>query len=167
MDFTARWLDLPKSVDLNMPEFATPRNNYTDDHVASDLQKEMPSRWFAARATSDTLDHTSAGMAKFGIYFSPGALGVVLYGGALKLTRLLHNSGIRRRPTSNQLPYDPVLGLRGLLRDLRRADNGLGAPQPFAPSYSRAQRTSNRRLSHLGRGARSAFPGLGRDRAMV
>ena len=103
MDFTARWLDLPKSVDLNMPEFATPRNNYTDEHVASDLQKEMPSTWFATRATSDTWDHTSTGMAKFGSIFLAGALGMLLYGGALKLTRLLHSSRIQRRP--NQTNY--------------------------------------------------------------
>jgi hypothetical protein len=131
MDFTARWLDLPKSVDLNMSEFATPRNNYADEHAESDLQNGMRSTWFAARATSDTLDHTSTGMPKFGSIFLAGVLGVVLYGGAL-LTRLLHSSGSRRRPTSDQLPYDPVLGLRELLRDLRRADQGRDSLRPFA-----------------------------------
>ena len=135
MDFTARWLDLPKSVDLNMSEFATPRNNYADEHAESDLQKGMPSTWFAARASSDTLDHPSTGMPKFGSIFLAGVLGVVLYSGAL-LTRLLYSSGIRRRPTSDQLPYDPdpVLGLRELLRDLRRADQERDSLRPFAQS---------------------------------
>src|SRR5262249_4952100 len=103
-DFTARWLDLPKSVDLNMPEFATPRSNYANEHLAVDSKEQMPSTWFAVQVTSDSPDHTSTGMAKFGSIFLAGALGMLLYGGALKLTRLLHSSRIRRL-TSNKLPY--------------------------------------------------------------
>jgi hypothetical protein len=164
MDFMARWLDLPRSVDLNMPEFATPRNNYADEHGTPDLQKEMPSTWFAARVTSDTSEHTSTG-AKFGSVFLAGALGMLLYGGALKLTRLLHSSGIRRRPISSQLPYDPVVGLRVLLRGLRRAEEGRDSPRSFAPSSRQIEDGPNG--DYLRHRARSAFRGLGRDRVMV
>jgi hypothetical protein len=159
--FTARWLDLPKSVDLNMPEFATPRNNYADEHVAPDLQKEMPSTWFATRATSDSLDHTSTVVAKFGTIFLAGALGMLLYGGALKF---VHSSSARRL-TPSKLAYDPVLGLRELLRDLRRSEDKLDSPRSFAPLSRQIGDPQNG--DYLRRRAHSAFPGLGRDRAMV
>ena len=161
MDFTARWLDLPKSVDLNMPEFATPRNNYTDEHVAPDLQKEMPSTWFATRTTSDSLDHTSTVVAKFGTIFLAGALAMLLYGGALKF---VHSSSARRL-TPSKLAYDPVLGLRELLRDLRRSEDKLNSPRSFAPLSRQIGDPQNG--DYLRRRAHSAFPGLGRDRAMV
>jgi len=162
-DFVGRWLDLPKSVDLNMRDFATQRNNYTDEHVA-DLQKEMPT-WSAARAIGDGLDHASKGVAEVGFIFLAGAIGILLYGGVLKFTRFLHSSGIRRRLTSNQVPYDPVLGLREFLRYLRQADEGRHSPRSFAPLPQAL--TERQNGDYLGRAAGSAFRDLGRHRAMV
>jgi hypothetical protein len=163
-NFGGRWFDLPKSVDLTAGEFATSRTKYADERVSTDATLQMPAAWFVAQDSSGALRYNSAGAANFGSILLAGALGMLACGGALKLTRLLHNSGIRRRLTSNQLPYDPVFGLRELLRNLRRAE-GRESPRSFAP-LSR-QLEDSPIGDYVGHRAHSTLRGLERDPAMV
>jgi hypothetical protein len=163
-DFGGRWFDLPESVDLSAGEFATSRTKYADERVLTDATVQMPAAWFVAPDPSGALRYNSAGAANFGSILLAGALGALACGGALKFTRLLHNSGIRRRLTSNQLPYDPVFGLRELLRDLRRAE-GRESPRSFAPLSRQLEDSPNG--DYVGHRAHSTFQGLDRDPAMV
>jgi len=163
-DFGERWFDLPKSVDLTAGEFATPRNDYADERMPTDPAVQLPPVWFVAQDPSGELRYNSAGAANFGSILLAGAIGMLAYGGALKLTRLLHSSGMRRRLTSGQLPYDPVLGLRELLRGLRWAE-GRDSPRSFAPLSRQLEDSPNG--DYLGHRAHPTLRGLDRDPAMV
>jgi hypothetical protein len=120
-DFVGRWLDLPKSLDLDARESATPRNNNADEHTMSDFKKQIPSNWFVAADTSGGL-RQSAATANFGSIFLGGALGALLFGGVLKLTRRLHTWPAL---TPKEQAHDPGIGLSELMRALRRGDEKL------------------------------------------
>jgi len=117
-DFVGRWLDLPNSVDLNADKPATPRNNYTDERTSSDSRKQILSSWFVAPDTNGSL-RQSAGTANFGSIFLAGALSALVFGGVLRLTRLLHAWSV---PTMNEPRHDPAIRLGELMGALRRVD---------------------------------------------
>jgi hypothetical protein len=117
-DFAGRWLDLPSSVDLNADKPATPLSDYTDEHTSSTSGKQMPPSLFVAADKSGGLRH-SAGTANFGSIFLVGALGALVFGGVLRLTRPLHAWSSL---TTNELPHDPAIRLGELMGALRRVD---------------------------------------------
>jgi hypothetical protein len=117
-NFVGRWLDLPNSVDLNAGKPVTPRNNYTEADTSSDSGKQVPSSWFVAAGTSGGL-RQSAGTANFGSIFLVGALGALLFVGALRLTGKVH---VWPALTANEPPHDPAIRLGELMGALRRVD---------------------------------------------
>ena len=156
-DFATRWLDLPKSVDLDAGEFAAPRRNYATEPTTPDSNEQMTSTWFVAADTGSGLRDNPVGTANFGSIFLAGALGILLFGGVLRLTRAWHNCPWRTR-TANDLAYEPKMSLAELMRVLRRTDEALKSPQGQVTEI-----LTNRRISNPGPRAHSALS-LGRDR---
>ena len=156
-DFAARWLDLPKSVDLDAGEFAAPRRNYATEPTTSDSNEQMTSTWFVAADTGGGLRDNPVGTENFGSIFLAGALGILLFGGVLRLTRAWHNCPWRTR-TANDLAYEPKMSLAELMRVLRRTDEALKSAQGQVTEI-----LTNRRISNPGPRAHSALS-LGRDR---
>jgi hypothetical protein len=124
-DFVGRWLDLPNSVDLDARKPATPPDNYTDAHISSDSRKNMPSSWFVTADTSSGL-RRSPDMANFGSIFLVGALGALLFGGTLKLTRKPHAWPAL---APKERIYELAIGLGELTRALRRIDETVDSPR--------------------------------------
>jgi hypothetical protein len=153
-EFTARWFDLPKSVDLDAREFAAPRK--AAEHTTPDSNEQMPSTRFVAADTGGGLRHNPAGTANFGSIFLAGALGILLFGGVLRLTRAWHDCPWQAR-TANDLAYEPEMSLAELMRVLQRTDEALKSPQAQVTEILTKRRTSNL-------GPRSAPGSLGRDR---
>ena len=154
-DFTARWFDLPKSVDLDAREFAVPRQTDAAGHTAPDSDEQIPSTWFVAADTGGGLRDNPARTPKFGSIFLAGALGILLFGGVFRLT-----SAWRDHPrTPNDLAYEPEMSLAELMRVLRRADEALELAQGRVTEILTDRRTSN-----LSPGAHSALRSFGRDR---
>ncbi len=156
-DFAARWFDLPKSVDLDAREFAAPRRTYVAEHTTSDSNEQMSSTWFVAVDTGGGLRDNPAGTANFGSIFFAGALGILLFGGVLPLTRARRNWQAR---TANDLTYEPKISLAELMRVLRRTDEALKSPQGQVTEKI----LTDRRTSNLGPRAHSALRSSGRDR---
>jgi hypothetical protein len=70
-NFTARWSDLPKSVDWDQHE-STTRDNYAPEAAGSDSTKPVASTGFVAADSKRELPHKSASAVYFfGQFFSP------------------------------------------------------------------------------------------------
>jgi hypothetical protein len=152
-DFAARWFDLPKSVDLDAREFAAPRRNYAAEHTTPDSNEQMPSTWFVTADTEGLRDNP-AGTANLGWIFLAGALGILLFGGVLRLARAWRNY-----PWQNDLAYEPEMSLAELMGALRRADEAAKALQDQVTEIP-----TNRRISNPGARAHSTPRSFGRDR---
>ena len=131
-NFTARWSDLPKSVDLDQHE-STTRDNYAPEPAASEFTKPVASTWFVAADSRRELPHKSASTVYFWSIFLAGTLSITLFGGMLKLTRWLYNSIAWSRWTPNELADGPD-NPSELVRALRRVDETFNAPLSFSPS---------------------------------
>jgi hypothetical protein len=82
--FTARWLDLPASIDLGTYDFATARSDYAGEHASPHSEEPMLSARAAASETISQLPHKSTNVLKFGSLFVAGAISVVLFVGLFK-----------------------------------------------------------------------------------
>lgn len=130
-NFTARWSDLPKSVDLDQHE--SPRDNYAPEPAASDFTKPVASTRFVAADSKRELPHKSASTVYFWSIFLAATLIMILFPGMLKLTRWLYNSVASSRGTPNELGDGPD-NPSELVRALRRVDETFNAPLSFSPS---------------------------------
>ena len=132
-NFTARWSDLPKSVDLDQRK-STPRDNYdAPEPAASEFTKPVASTWLVAANLKRELPHKSASTVYFWSIFLAGTLSIALFGGMLKLTRWLYNSIAWSRWTPNELADGPD-NPSELVRALRQVDETFNAPLSFSPS---------------------------------
>jgi hypothetical protein len=129
--FTARWSDLPKSVDLDQHE-STTRDNYASELVASDSTKPVESTGFAAADSKRELPHKSARVIYFWSVFLAGMLSMILFGGVLKLTRWLYGSVVSWWTPNDYAETNPS----ELVRALRRVDEAFNGPQSFSPSVA-------------------------------
>ncbi len=127
--FTARWSDLPKSVDLDRHES---RDNYASRPVAADSIKPMASTEFVAAVSKRELPHKSTRALYFWSIFLAATLSMILFGGVLKLTSWLYSSVASRRTPNDYAETDR----NELVRALRRVDEAFNTPQSFSPSVA-------------------------------
>jgi hypothetical protein len=165
-DFTGRWVDLPKSVDLNAHELVAASNGYAAEQGAANTQRQFAPAWPSVSAVNGEVRENSPAGTSFGSISLAGAAVLALLLISEALLRLLRTSGwylLRRQlragspppkadgelaiePSWQSIdsrmapPIEPVFGAQtgaGELRYLlQRASSGLKPPQSFAPSGS-------------------------------
>jgi hypothetical protein len=164
IDFAARWLELPKSLDLDVRDFAPLSNGYAGEHGATNAQ-EQPS--FTIRSEDNELRQSSKAKSNFGSILLASVLGIVLLllcREAFKLAGMLYLEAKRRRaradfpeakgsgsvvgarhnnwrnnavwpaPRSANSAGNAEISLGELMRALRRVDAVPYAPRSFASS---------------------------------
>jgi hypothetical protein len=153
--FTARWLDLPASVDLGAHDFAPPRRDYAIEQVSPHSEELMLSTRLVAPDTISQLPHTSTNAVKFGSVFIAGAISVILFGTLLKLSRML-SSSLRGPRLKIEVEDSSEISLSELMRALRRVDETLKAAEtrhysPLKPRELVADKRAKRRSSRSAR----------------
>ena len=158
--FVARWVDMPRSVDLNAHQFAAEGQGYAAEHVAENGQDQLLPTLANVSAANGEVRQDS-GTRTYGSISLAGAmvLALLLMSEALvRFARLLRfnlRADSRRYIEHSELAldaaqYDPSspmpveaepisrteTGVNDLRRLLQRADAGLSPPQSFAPSRS-------------------------------
>jgi hypothetical protein len=163
LEFSARWIDLPRSIDLNRREPMASSNGYATEPAAANTAEQLPSSQSiisgedgAARSNSTTepkLGSISlAGAAVLVLLLlSEGLVGLVRASAAKPWrwsirVRLRESRGSRLATAASGQPgrwvapsgdaRRPEAGLSGLRHVLRRADAGLRPARSFAPSPS-------------------------------
>ncbi len=163
VDFTARWVDLPKSVDLNAREVVAESNGYAAERENG--QEQLPPAWTNASAASGEVRQSAAATkTNFGSISLAGAVILALllmfealvrfartFSWSLLRLHLRTDSGRRtehsesavnapdavwRSTTSVEPTLRTQTGVSELQRLLQRASTGLRPPQSFAPSKS-------------------------------
>lgn len=135
-DFTARWLDIPESVDLDTREFNRPRSDYAVEQTTPALTAaQISSISFVSTAidTQSPRPRNFAGALSFGSIFVAGGLSVLIFGAILRLTR----AWFWPRPIE-LTDGDEIGGLGELVRALRRADETFKSPPSFRPPATQA-----------------------------
>ena len=127
--FTARWPDLPESVDSRAYDFAPPQRGDAADHGSSHSEQLTLSTPFVAPDTVGQLPHKSRNDVRFGLIFVAGALSVILCGGLLKLSRVL-SSFLTKPRLKRELADSSETSLSELMRAMRRVDESLKATEP-------------------------------------
>ncbi len=183
VDFTARWVDLPKSVDLNTREVVAESNGYAAERDAENAQEQLPPTWTSASAVSGEVRQSAATKTNFGSISLAGAVILALLLMSEALVRFARTSGwsllrfhLRTGPDRRTEHFESVVnapeavwptttrvepaprtqtGANELRRLLQRAGTGLRPPQSFAPS-----RSLHRQEHASGTGAHSALARL-------
>jgi hypothetical protein len=166
VNFAARWIDLPKSVDLNAHELIGASNGYAADPGVENGQGQLPPAWASASAVDGGVRQNARPQTNFGSISLAGAVVLALLLMSEALVRLVRSSGWnllrRHRPAKSprrSRPLESALdsarddtisrhpawaeprsrehtGVGELRRLLQRAGTGLKPPQSFAPSRS-------------------------------
>ena len=165
-DFVARWVDLPKSVDLNARERASGSNGYAAEQAAENRREQLPPAWANVSAANGDVGQNTGTQTNFGSISLAGAaiLALLLISEALmRLARtsawILLRFNLRTRSRDRSQDYEPAVeavqhdaiseietkveplsrtetGVDDLRRLLQRADTGLRPSRSFAPSRS-------------------------------
>jgi len=173
-NFATRWVDLPKSVDLNAHEPVAVSNGYAAEQGVDNRQEELPPAWSNASAATGDVRQDARTPTSFGSISLAGAAILALLlvseafirfartlGATLRL-RLRANSRRRAEPdemeveapqpeaiwrmtTSLETISRTQTGADDLRRLLQRAGTGLRPPQSFAPSRSPQRREDTNR----------------------
>jgi hypothetical protein len=166
VDFVGRWVDLPRSVDLNAHGFVTESNGYAAEHAVENRQDQLPPAWANVSAANGDVRQNTDGQTNFGSISLAGAAVLALLLVSEALVRFARRSAWsvrrfnlradQRRRTEHFYPavdvaqHGPIsrmemeaepisrtqTGVSELQRLLQRAATGLGPPQSFAPSGS-------------------------------
>jgi hypothetical protein len=166
VDFGARWVDLPRSVDLNAHEFVAESNGYAAEHAVDKRQGQLPPAWTNVSAANPDMQPNAGSQTNFGSISLAGAvvLALILISEALvrfarasawhllrfKLRADSRRSPVHSEPAGEAAQHDPIshlaaeaepisrteTGVSELRRLLQRAGTGLRPPQSFAPSGS-------------------------------
>jgi hypothetical protein len=163
LEFAARWIDLPRSIDLNRREPIAGSNGYATEPAAADTAEQLPSSLSIISGEDGARRPNSTTESKLGSISLAGAAMLVLLLLSEGVVRRIRTSAARmwRRPIRAHLhgiggsslaraasghpgrrpapPRDagrPETGLSELRHALRRADAGLQASRSFAPSQS-------------------------------
>ncbi len=152
LDFSARWLELPESVDLQAGKIDGPRSSYAAEQAAPVYQPPMASStWFVAADVKDVVPR--AGLANFASVFLASALGIIgaiLVNRLLKLTRWCYQTLGWPRPRTSELGDRPQEGLVELKEILRRVDEAVQWPRSFTSSSGEvAKMLADRRVPRL------------------
>lgn len=165
-DFADRWVDLPKSVDLNAHAFVAESNGYAAERAVDNKQEQLPPTLTNVSAANDDVRQNAGSQTNFGSISLAGAAILVLLLISEALVRVarasawsllrLNRRAASRRPTEHSEPVvdaaphgliepiatevEPITrtqtGVNELRRLLQRAGAGLTPPQSFAPSGS-------------------------------
>jgi hypothetical protein len=163
LEFAARWIDLPRSIDLNRRELMAGSNSYATERAAANTAEQLPSSLSIISGEDGTARPNSTTEPKLGFISLAGAAVLVLLLLSEGLVGLVRTSAAKawrrpirarlresggfslakaasgqpdRRPASPRDTGRPETGLRELRRVLRRADAGLRPSRSFAPSQS-------------------------------
>ena len=160
--FTSRWVDLPKSVDLNAHEVTAASNGYATEPAAANGEEHLTPAWpNLSTVSGDARPDSPAGIS-FGSISLTGAAVLALLLISEALVRFVRRSGrtlLQRqlrttaRPRTDDFelaigpsrpsldwsaPVEPMSagqsGAGELRRVLQRASSGMKPPQSFAPS---------------------------------
>ena len=165
-DFAARWVDMPRSVDLNAHELVAGSNGYAPEQGVENRQEQLPSALADVSAMNGDVRQNAAAKTNFGSISLAGAVVLALLLMSEALVRFARTSGrnllrMHRRADSGchterselvlDVPQHDAVGWRAtqldapsrtqagvseLQRLLQRAGTGLRPPQSFAPSRS-------------------------------
>ena len=111
--FAARWVDLPKSVDLERRELAAPTIGYATEQPTLKAEDETPSNWAGIPAVNTGIQPRGAAQSNFGSISLAGALllallllseGLVKFLGTIAWTRALKWRPRSWRPLSWRAP---------------------------------------------------------------
>jgi hypothetical protein len=176
-NFATRWVDLPKSVDLNAHEPVAASNGYAAERGGENRQEQLPPTWASVSAVKGDVRQNTGTQSSFGSISLAGAVVLVLLLMSEALVRFARTSGWtllrrradwRRRVEPAETEIDAVrrdavarmatapgaisrteTGVGELRRLLQRAGTGLRPPQSFAPSRSPQRREDvNRARAH-------------------
>ena len=164
VDFAGRWVDLPRSVDLNARELVAESNGYAAERDAENRQEQLPPAWANVSAVNGDVRQNAAAETNFGSISLAGAAVLALLLMSEALVRFARTSGwgllrshlragssrrtehsepavdapgaIWRRATGVEPISRTQTGVNELRRLLQRAGTGLRPPQSFAPSRS-------------------------------
>ena len=168
-NFTARWVDLPKSVDLNADALVTASNGYAAEQDVESGQGELPHSLADVPTVNSDARQNAGPQTSFGSISLAGAVVLALLLISEALIRFVRASGwslLRRRvraqpayyseapavaveatpdrPWCSETATEPIArehaGARELRGLLQRADGGLRPPRSFAPSRSAQHR---------------------------
>jgi hypothetical protein len=185
VNFSARWVDLPKSVDLNAHEPVTASNGYAAEPGVESQGEQLPPAWANVSVGSGGARRNAGAETHFGSIGLTGALvlGLLLISEAC--IRFVRSSGwnlvhrhlrVNRRQRAGHwqsmaeaarhrigsrsaMSTEPIsrehAGVSELRRLLQRAGTGLRPPQSFAPTRSMQRREAANRAR-----AQSAFARL-------
>jgi hypothetical protein len=172
--FATRWVDLPKSVDLNARDTVSASNGYAPERGVDNRQEELPPAWSNVSATTGDVRQDAGTPTSFGSISLAGAaiLALLLVSEAfIRFARTL-GSTLRLRlrtdprgcaepdemeveapqlePVWRMMPAFETLSQTQtepseLQRLLQRAGTGLRPPQSFAPSRSPQRREDTNR----------------------
>jgi len=164
-DFTSRWVDLPKSVDLNAHELVAASNGYAAEQGVANTQQQFAPTWPNVSAVEGEARQNSPAGTSFGSISLAGAAVLALLLISEALLRLARKFGwylLRPRSRAGSHPPKPdsqftvessrqstdarmappiepsgaQTGAGELRCLLQRASSGLTPPQSFAPSRS-------------------------------
>jgi hypothetical protein len=162
-DFAARWIDLPRSIDLNKREPMSGSNGYATEPAAANTAEQLASSLsimsgaYGAVRSSPTAEPKLESISRTG---AAALLLLLLSEGLIRLARMSTAKAWRRSTRARLSEIDssslatgasghpgrwvapsrdarrPETGLSELRRVLRRADAGLRPSRSFAPSQS-------------------------------
>lgn len=161
-DFTARWVDLPKSVDLNAHELVLGSNGYAAERGVQDSEQQLPPVLSKVSAVSEEGQQNAEPQTNFGSISLAGAAVLALLLVSEALVRVARTFGWNllgrrlrvhsRRRTENvgsadlphhvtarrgTTPIEPISRTQTEVSELlHRAGAGLKPPRSFAPSRS-------------------------------
>jgi hypothetical protein len=185
VNFAARWVDLPKSVDLNAHESVAASNGYAAEPGVESRGEQLPPAWANGSTVNGGARRNAGAETNFGSISLTGALVLALLLMSEACVRFVRSSGwnllrrhLRVDPrhrarhceftaeaardgiiSRNAMRTEPIsreyAGVSDLRRLLQRAGTGLRPPQSFAPSRSVHRREHANRAR-----AQSAFAPL-------
>jgi hypothetical protein len=165
-DFSSRWVDLPKSVDLNAHALVGASNGYAAEQGTANQEEQLSPAWPSVSATKGEVPQNAPAGINFGSISLAGAAVLALLLMTEALVRLVRTSsrtllqrrlrvGSHPRAEDFELAIDPwqqsvdslmtatieemseeSTGPGELRHLLQRAGTGLRPPQSFAPSHT-------------------------------
>src|SRR5215472_3315867 len=151
-DFTARWVDLPRSVDLNARELVAGGNGYGVEQGAEHQQEQLPAALANVSAINEEAPKNAEAKTNFGSISLAGAIGWRLLRVRPRAEWPLESpqqGTVEPRAAEADAVSRTQAGVSELQRLLQRADTGLRPPQSFAPSRSvHRHQHANRARSH-------------------
>jgi hypothetical protein len=137
VDFTARWLDLPKSVDFDQREFPASRASYV-----AELEDRIEPIASTGLVTSDRRERSrhSRSAVNFGSIFLGGALSMIFFGGVLKAVRWFYDSAAWIRLIPSEVSNCADINSSDLIQALRRVDEFFKSPQSASAGFDQQPR---------------------------